>query len=112
MKMLIAILVLIGFSLHSFGKESIDKLTAQLTAHQRVDTVRVNLLNKLGYEYWIVDPVQSEQLGKQALQLATSLRYNQGIAFANRVVGVSHWARGQYPEALQYLMDGLAVYEK
>jgi tetratricopeptide (TPR) repeat protein len=111
MKILIACLVLIGFSFSSFSKESIDKLTAQLSVHKAADTVRVNLLNNLGYEYWIVDPVKSEDYGKQALQLATSLTYKPGIAFANRVVGVSHWARGQYPEALQYLMNGLVVYQ-
>ncbi|MDO1448242.1 tetratricopeptide repeat protein [Rhodocytophaga aerolata] len=112
MKILIACLVLIGFSFPSFSKESIDKLTAQLSVHQAADTVRVNLLNKLGYEYWIVDPVKSEDFGKQAIQLATSLAYKPGMAFGNRIVGVSHWARGQYPEALQYLISGLTIYEK
>jgi tetratricopeptide (TPR) repeat protein len=94
------------------AKESIDSLNAALARHPVRDSLRVKLLNRLGYEYWILNPAQSELLGKEALALADSLRYAQGAAFANRVVGVSYWARGQYPDALRYLMDGLLAYRR
>ena len=81
-----------------------------LKNHSKFDSVRVDILNELGFEYWIVDPAQSEDFGSQALALAEELSYVSGIAFAHRVIGVSHWSRSSYELALYALFDGLEKY--
>ena len=73
---------------------------------------RVDALNQIGYEYWIIAPAQSEKYGEEALQLAREINYLPGIAFARRVIGVSHWALGNYELALYYLLEGLKNYEE
>lgn len=92
------------------AQKDIDSLTYVLENYRESDTLRVNLLNKLGYEYWVINPAQSEIYGEEALVLAKKLEYNKGKAFANRVIGVAHWARGNYEKALDFLFEGMIVY--
>jgi tetratricopeptide (TPR) repeat protein len=89
----------------------IDSLSAALSRHPAADSVRVDLLNQLGYQYWIVNPAKSELLGKEAIALADSLGYLRGLAFAKRVVGVSYWARGQHADAMKHLVNALITYQ-
>lgn len=92
------------------AQKKIDSLQQALSLYEPDDTLKVGIYNRLGYEYWVVSPVHSEHYGAMALSLADSLGYRQGIAFAKRVIGVSHWARGNYQLALNFLIESLAGY--
>lgn len=72
---------------------------------------QIRILNQLGYEYWIVNPVHSVIYGQRALQIAENINDSMGIAYANRVIGVAWWARGGYDEALEYLFRSLQLNE-
>lgn len=91
--------------------QRIDSLKHELINYRGEDTIKVDILNNLGYEYWIVNPVQSIIYGQQAKVLAEILNDSSGLAFANRVIGVAHWARGSYDHGLRFLLDGLTIYE-
>lgn len=95
-----------------FGQTDIDSLRFLSENYQSRDTVRVNILNRLGYEYWIVDPAKSEEYGMEALDIAHEHDFKEGLAFSNRVIGVAHWARGNYERALEYLYESLALYQE
>ncbi|MGD1959220.1 MAG: tetratricopeptide repeat protein [Fulvivirga sp.] len=96
---------------NSLGARSIDSLKNVLEAHPKLDKQRVDLLNELAFQHWIVDPVMSEKYSRQALELAITLSYSEGMAYANRSIGVSNWARGNYEEGLNYLMRAMLGYE-
>ena len=87
-----------------------DSLTRRLEQHAVHDSVRVDLLNRLGQYYWVVDPQRSEQLGEEALTLSRSLAYDPGTAYAHRIIGVAHWAQGNYEEGLDHLLTSLSTY--
>jgi len=112
------IYILLGFLLTTdlaFAAQKskkIDSLYQVLQAYPSKDTIRIDLLNTLGYEYWIVDANKSIHFGSQALKLAEQLNYSEGIAKANRVVGVAHWAQGNLTKALQFLNNSHKSYEK
>ncbi len=93
----------------SFAQE-IDSLENELATYESDDSVRVELLNQLGFEYWIVNPIQSIIYGQQAKALAAVIEDQRGLAFANRVIGVANWAKGSYDDGLTYLLDGLELY--
>ncbi|MEP5613683.1 MAG: tetratricopeptide repeat protein [Cyclobacteriaceae bacterium] len=93
----------------SFGQK-IDSLERELSQYEVEDSVRVEILNQLGFEYWIVNPIQSIIYGQQAKALAGVLEDDNGLAFANRVIGVANWAKGSYDDGLRYLFDGLELY--
>ena len=90
----------------------LDSLQALLENNPTEDRAKVDLWNQMGYEYWTIAPAQSEQYGKQALELAGQLGYTGGEAFAQRVIGVSHWARGNYDRALPLLLESYQLYKQ
>ncbi len=101
---------------HRNGEEKnkitkIDSLESLLQNHLQLDVQRVELLNQLGFEYWIVDPNQSERYGLQSIELSKILRYPEGEAMAKRVVGVAHWARGNYGLAFRFLFASNVLYQ-
>ena len=90
----------------------VDSLQSYLESNPQLDTHRVNALNQLGFEYWIIDPSESEKFGTQAFELSKILDFKKGKAFAERVVGVSHWARGNYDPALGHLLAANELYKE
>lgn len=104
-------LLLIGMLSWSASAQSlVDSLTQQLEQHTARDSIRVDLLNRLGHTQWIVAPQQSVQRGVEALALAQLLSYDQGLAYACRIIGVAQWAQGNYETGLEHLMQSLAAY--
>ncbi len=93
------------------AQNDIDSLKFVLDNYNSIDTVRVNLLNQIGFEYWIVDPEQSDNYGEQAAALANQLGFTKGEAFAHRVIGVGHWTRGNYELGLIELLKSLDLYK-
>lgn len=93
------------------GQSRIDSLTALLEARKSLDETKVDLLNELGYEYWIIDPAQSIDYGTEALEIARILTYAEGTAFANRVIGVAHWAQGNLDLSFRYLIAARREYQ-
>ncbi|GAA4276760.1 tetratricopeptide repeat protein [Aquimarina mytili] len=110
--------IILGFSFCtniSFAtqkSEKIDSLRNKVQNYASEDTIKVNLLNNIGYEYWIVDANKSILFGSQALQLSEKLSYPKGIARANRVVGVAYWAQGNLTQALLFLNNSYKAYHR
>ncbi len=106
--LLVLILTISYFS--SIAIHKVDSLKYELLMHDEEDQLKVKILNNLGFEYWIINPVQSIIYGQQAIALAEILKDSSGMASANRVIGVAHWARGSYDHGLEYLLDGLSIF--
>ncbi len=94
------------------AQQDIDSIKFILDNYKSVDTVRVDLLNRIGFEYWIIDPVKSDEYGTQALALSQQLEYRRGEAFAQRVIGVADWTRGNYETGLISLLKALNIYRE
>lgn len=88
----------------------IDSLLAAIDEYKTLDQHKVDMLNQVGYEYWIVDPAKSEVYAQQALEIAKILPYEKGLAYANRVIGVAHWVQGNPDLAFRYLLDAERAY--
>ncbi|WOD44073.1 tetratricopeptide repeat protein [Hwangdonia lutea] len=90
-----------------FSQQKIDSLKTVLANQTSKSETYVDLVNALGYNYWIVDPNESLKYGKQALNLADSLNYLSGKSKANRVLGVAYWSQGNHLDAIKHLNDAL-----
>ena len=90
--------------------ERTDSLQKLLDEEPTLNEIRVDRLNDLGYEYWIANPAASIKCGNQALEIARILPYPEGIAYANRIVGVAHWAQGNLDLSFRYLIAARKVY--
>jgi len=95
----------------SFSQNRIDSLKTVLNNIKKPTTEYIDILNDLGYEYWIVDSNLSIMYGTSALKLSDSLDFPEGQAKANRVVGVGYWTRGNYLDAIKHLDIALKQYK-
>ncbi|MEK6477507.1 tetratricopeptide repeat protein [Catalinimonas sp. 4WD22] len=114
MKKLIYLLIFLLSIDPTFGQVEtyeIDSLKSLLNIFPEPGKDRADLLAKISRNYWISCPDSSEVYGMQALDLSTALQYPEGMAYANRVVGVSHWARGNHDSGLKYVLDALTLYQ-
>lgn len=107
----ILLLILIGLAPSLIKAQKIDSLQ-NLLGDDRADTSRVNLMNKLAFEYAFQDPIKCKNLAERALSLAQKLRYESGRAFALKNLGVSYMLRSSYDQALEYFLSSLKVYEE
>lgn len=94
------------------GQKNLDSLKTLLGQDDIPDMERVDILNDLGYENWIMDTERSLDYGNQALKLAEKLDYLPGMAKARRIIGVSYWAQGTPKLALEILVEARSIYEK
>lgn len=109
------ILFLVGSALLSAQAENqarIDSLLLLLSKEATLNVDRVDRLNQLGYEYWISNPASSIDYGNQALEIANILPYPLGVAYANRVIGVAHWAQGNLDLSFRYLIAARRGYQE
>ncbi len=102
MRFLIFLLLLFYSSL-GIAQSKVDSLQNALQKSSEKTSDRVDLLNALGYEYWIIDSKKSIELGNEALSLSKEINYQPGIAKANRIVGVAHWTQGNHVRAIEFL---------
>ena len=57
-------------------------------------------------------PAISEQVALHALKKAKEWQLDKGLAKASHVLGISHWARDNYSESIEYYIQALGHYEK
>lgn len=94
------------------NQSTIDSLTRLLDDQPALNKDRVDRLNHLGYEYWILNPNLSIKHGSQALEIAKVIHYSEGEAYANRVIGVAHWAQGNLDLSFKYLIVARKGYQR
>ena len=69
--------------------------------NQRIpDSTRVNVLNQLAREYVNDKPDSSIRIALSAKELATKIGFNRGLALASKNIGMGHYLKGEYLEAL------------
>ena len=88
----------------------IDSLQQVLSGKGLDDRKRVDILNELGYLYWVINSRESVAYGKNALALADSIQYRSGAALARRVLGVGYWTQGDLKLALENLNEAEEIY--
>ena len=106
MKVLFSIYIIL-FSSLCFSQHKIDSLKTTLLKAPLKSENYIDIINELGYNYWIVDSNESIKYGNEALKLSDSLDYLKGRSKANRVLGVAYWTRGNHLNAIKHLNESL-----
>lgn len=103
-------LFLILLGLTASAQQSVDSLKNELAKNSSNTSKRADILNDLGFEYWIIDSRKSVEYGADALTLSKQINYGKGIAKAHRVIGVGYWTQGQLKKALENLTAAQDAY--
>lgn len=76
------------------------------------DTITVNELNELGYINRLTDPEQTINYAKKSILIASKLKFKNGLAEANRVLGIGNYYLNQRDSALNYYLIALDLFKK
>lgn len=97
----------------SFSQQKqIDSLESLLQGHAAQDTVRLNLLNDLAYDYYSYDPDKGLERANEAIELALRLQQTKKLASAYQHKGHNYASKGQDTIALEMYDKAIAVHEK
>lgn len=104
--LLLVLLTSVGFTQQSTSSPAADSLLKVLPGTE--DTIRVQVLNDLCYEYAFTEPEKGREYGKTALQLANQIHYDLGSAKALIRMGITYDISGDYDSAIScYLQSGV-----
>ncbi len=93
-------------------QQRIDSLSVVIKQHIADDSVKVDLLNDIAYEYHLIIPDSTISLAQKAFQLATKIKYKKGIADALKVWSISAYIRSEYDLALAKNHEAIAIYDQ
>jgi len=102
------IFFLASFFLYAQNDE-LDKLKEEIQT-QPNDSLKVNSLITLSNQYLGTDLVQATRYGNEALDLAKSIDFERGIAYAYKAIALSYYFQANYPEAAIQFQNSLAVF--
>ncbi|MBK9192686.1 MAG: hypothetical protein IPM77_14980 [Crocinitomicaceae bacterium] len=107
------VLILFSVAIHNVSKaqNAIQKYYP-VAFKSTNDTAKVNALNALGKYHINVSIDSADYYSKQAETIAKNLNYQRGIIMARVTKGIIESDRGNYPEALELLLNAGADAEK
>ncbi len=107
---LLILFVLLPFGSKAESSNDIGQLEQALKVKK--DTAKVNVLNRLSWEYRRQDPEKALLYGVQALELSSQLNYAEGKALALKHLGVIYWVRGEYNLSEEKYQASFALFRK
>ena len=92
-------------------KRPIDSLFKKLS-QTKSDSIRVHILERLGYEYLYYKPDSALVYIDEALELSKKNEYELGLAKAHNRKGTYYIVKSQYPQAIEEFQKALPFYKK
>ncbi len=93
-------------------RRAVDSTLTLLLQHKELDTVKVRLMNELGYHYHLIDPDSTLIYSRQAYEFAADLHDEKGKADALKHWAIGAYIKSQHQEAISKNEEALAIYEK
>jgi tetratricopeptide (TPR) repeat protein len=101
---------LLSTIVHAFAQLNIDSLKAELSESPR-DSNRVKTLNRLAWNLRSINPEQAMGYALESEKLAQEIHFDKGRGDAFNSIGVLHYRRGEYPEAVKAHLQALTIRE-
>lgn len=102
------------FFLVSFATkaQSVTELQYLLTQPELTSKERIDILYTLSRELTYVDNIKSLEYAEEALQLATELKDENGIAYSYRILASVYAINDNYFMSMEYIHKALDIFEK
>lgn len=104
------ILIFVFAPVLSSAQLNIDSLKASLAESSR-DSNRVKTLNRLAWNLRSIDPKLAMGYALESEKLACEIHFDKGRGDAFNSIGVLHYRRGEYPEAVKAHLQALSIRE-
>lgn len=114
MKKIVLVLIVFFTSLISFSQEGevIDGIKKKLKSHKQKDSVKVELILDLAWEYSYFDLRKSISYCNEALEISKSINYDSGLAGAYSIKGNCYRVLTMYDSAYHFLNEALVIRKK
>ncbi|TDG35953.1 tetratricopeptide repeat protein [Pedobacter changchengzhani] len=89
-----------------------DELISKLNKNIIADTTRVKLLGQISTSYIGTNPTKMLSYAKEAIALATKLKYKKGIAENLRFQGIAYYSVGNFKSAESSFSSALKIHEE
>lgn len=93
-----------------FAQQREDSLLKALQRYDD-DTNKVKTLNELGWEFYDNNTEKAMHYAQQAAALADKLNFKSGQVSSYNTIGIVHYFKGNYPEALNYYLKAARLLE-
>ncbi len=93
-------------------KDTIDLIEPITRDAEEPSLERVDELNQLAWEIRRSDGGKARELSQTALEIAKTLGYERGIAYAKRNLGTLHFFHSDVEKSMAYLLDALEWFEQ
>lgn len=110
-KISFAVLLLFTHILLNGQNKKADSLIAILNAYSKIDTVRVNLMNRVASELVLTNPESALNYSLESYELSDSLGYQKGRANSFKLTGRYFREKFDYNLALDYYKRALNIYQ-
>jgi len=103
----------ISFGQGKYSKAKLDSLWSVWQDEAIFDSLRLDALGEYTWSKYVFNaPDSSLYYGQIEYDLAKKIKSETHIAHAFKVLGTSHWVKGNYPESLNYFEKELALEKK
>lgn len=114
--LLLIALLLIGFQFNSNAQEdtTLTRLLHELDNHPKEDTIKVDLLIDIGFQYLAgidIDTVLASQYAKKSLDLSKKISYVSGTAGAYNLFGIIENFKGSYDTSIEYYLKSIKLFD-
>lgn len=93
-------------------EQVVDSLKNQLEIHQKEDTIRVNILNELSYQYQWFNFYHSLGYAEKALNIAERLAFKKGASVAKYRIAHCYWELGDSELAIDQALQAATIAER
>lgn len=109
MKKHVIFALLVGVCSMASAQQGVDSLLQELKIAKN-DSLKVDVLTELSYNLWQKEPEKAIDYGKQALVIAQEIKYQPGIALANKNIGLGYYVLGDYVDVIIFWEASLKAY--
>ena len=106
--LVIATIILFATSGFSQDQEYVDSLKAVIDSSPE-DSLKVNALIDLASQYYRTAAPKAIELGTQARDLALEIKYQSGLGYAYKAIGMGYYFINNYLEAVLNWQQALAT---
>jgi len=88
-------------------KSKIEELENNLISVKENSPEKVDLLNEMSWELWVLDPFRAVKTSQESLELARTIGYERGIAYAKLYLSFMRYSREDVEKAMEFVLDSL-----
>src|SRR5262245_912696 len=111
MRKIIVVFISFAIFLNAGAQRDIDSLRG-LLVKAKEDTVRINLMNRIGRAYGLTSPDSTLKYGADALAFARKINYSKGEIEGIRNISVAYSFAGDFSKGLEYALSALKKSEE